>query len=387
MNNFRFCVGTEILFGKDQENRLPGVLKQYGTRVLITYGGGSIKRNGLYNRVKTLLHEFELFELSGIEPNPRIESVNEGVKLCKEHQIDVILAIGGGSTIDCSKLIAAGVYYEGDAWDLVLDSSKITNALPLCTILTLAATGSEMDNCGVISNLTTKEKLGFASAHCLPKTSILNPENTYTVPKHQTAAGAADIMSHIFEVYFSNHRAAVAERISEGLLKTVIEYAPIAMQEPENYNARAQLMWASTLAINGLCSAGKGGAWSCHPIEHELSAYYDITHGVGLAIVTPRWMRYVLNESTLDQFVSYGVNVWDFDSSMDPWDLANAAIDRTYDFFASLGIPMTLDEVGIDATHFEAMAEHAVEFGGLAHAYVPLTKEDVVQILNLCRKQ
>ena len=384
MDNFRFCVGTEILFGRGQEEKLPEVLRAYGKNILITYGGGSIKRNGLYEKVMNLLEEYNVFELSGIEPNPRIESVYEGVKLCREYKIDVILAIGGGSTIDCSKLIAAATYYEGDAWDLVLDSSKITNALPLCTILTLAATGSEMDCGGVITNLKTKEKLGFGSEYCLPKTSILNPENTFTVPKNQTAAGSADIMSHIFEVYFSVKEAFVPDRISEGLLKTVIKYAPIAMEEPDNYEARAQLMWASSLAINGLCDTGKGGAWSCHSIEHELSAYYDITHGVGLAIVTPRWMRYVLNDDTVDKFVEYGVNVWNLDASMEKFELANKAIDCTYEFFKSLEIPMTLGEVGIDETHFEAMAEHAVEFGYLAYAYVPLKKEDVIEILKMC---
>ena len=384
MKNFNFCVGTNILFGRGEEEKLPELLRAYGNKVLITYGGGSIKKNGLYDKVMKLLEGFEIYELSGIEPNPRVESANAGAAICKEHQVDVILAIGGGSTIDCSKLIAAAAYYEGDAWDLVTDCSKITKALPLVTILTLAATGSEMDNCGVITNLTTKEKLGFGSPLCLPKASILNPENTFTVPKSQTAAGSIDIMSHILEVYFGTETADIPDRISEGLMKTVIKYAPIALQEPDNYEARAQLMWASTLAINGINSTGKDNAWSCHPIEHELSAYYDITHGVGLGILTPRWMEYILNDTTVDKYVEYAVNVWNLDASRDKYDLAKESIQRTYDFFAALGIPMTLHELNIDETHFAAMAEHAVEIGWLKYAYVPLDAEDVVKILRMC---
>lgn len=364
MENFNFCVGTRILFGKGQEEKLPELLRPYGNKVLLTYGGGSIKRTGLYDRIKNLLHEFEIFELGGIEPNPRIESVYAGAEICREEDIDVILAVGGGSTLDCSKAIAAAAYYEGDAWDLILHPDRIEKALPLVTVLTLSATGSEMDNGGVITNLKTKEKLGFGNPLLLPKASILNPENTFTVPASQTAAGSADIMSHILEVYFDTRRAAVPDRISEGLLKTVIQYAPIAVREPENYEARAELMWTSSLAINGTCSTGKGCSWSCHPMEHELSAYYDITHGVGLAILTPRWMRYILNEDTVEKFVDYAKNVWGIAESEDVFETANAGIDATETFLKNLGIPMTLTELGITEEHFQAMAEHAVIFGG-----------------------
>ena len=347
MENFNFCVGTRILFGKGQEEKLPELLRPYGNKVLLTYGGGSIKRTGLYDRIKNLLHEFEIFELGGIEPNPRIESVYAGAEICREEDIDVILAVGGGSTLDCSKAIAAAAYYEGDAWDLILHPDRIEKALPLVTVLTLSATGSEMDNGGVITNLKTKEKLGFGNPLLLPKASILNPENTFTVPASQTAAGSADIMSHILEVYFDTRRAAVPDRISEGLLKTVIQYAPIAVREPENYEARAELMWTSSLAINGICSTGKDCAWSCHPMEHELSAYYDITHGVGLAILTPRWMRYILNEHTVEKFAEYAKNVWGIAEKADLFETANAGIDATEEFLKSLEIPMTLSEVGL----------------------------------------
>lgn len=386
MENFRFCVGTEILFGKGQVDNLPGVLGRYGKRVLLTYGGGSIKRTGLYDKVKALLKGFEVYELSGIQPNPRIESVYEGERICKEKGIDVILAVGGGSTIDCSKAIAAAAYYDGDAWDLVLEPQKIKKALPICTILTLAATGSEMDAAGVITNLKTKEKIGFINPLVLPKASILDPENTFTVPANQTAAGTADIMSHIIEVYFANHQAFIPDRINEGLLKACIKYCPIALRDPSNYEARAQLMWASTLAINGIGSTGKGAAWSCHPMEHELSAFYDITHGVGLAILTPRWMRYILSDRTVDKFVDYAVNVWDIENEGDKYVVANRGIDATEAFFRECGIPMTLEEVNIGEGHFEQMAEDAVKFGSLQSAYVPLKKEDVLDIFRMCLK-
>ncbi len=384
MDNFRFCVGTEVLFGKGQMESLPDVLRPYGKKVLLTYGGGSIKKNGVYAKIKALLADFEVYELSGIDPNPRIESVYEGEKICKENSIDVILAVGGGSTIDCAKAIAAAACYDGDAWDFVIDSSKITKALPICTVLTLAATGSEMDACAVISNMKTKEKLALFHEACLPKTSILDPTNTFTVPANQTAAGSADIMSHILEVYFTRQEAFIPDRIAEGLLKAVIKYTPIALREPDNYEARAQLMWASSLAINGICETGKGNAWNCHPMEHELSAYYDITHGIGLAILTPRWMRYILNDATVDKFAEYAVNVWNVDSTADAYVLANKGIDATEAFLKSLSIPMTLGELGITDAHFEAMAEHAVMAGRLANAYVPLSKEDVIKIYRMC---
>lgn len=384
MENFRFCVGTDILFGKGQVEKLPEVLAPFGKRVLLTYGGGSIKKTGLYDRVVSLLDGFEVHELPGIEPNPRVESVYAGVKICKAEMIDVILAVGGGSTIDCSKAIAAAACYDGDGWDLILAPSKIQKALPIVTILTLAATGSEMDAGGVITNLKTTEKLGFANPLVLPKASILDPVNTFTVPAWHTAAGAADIMSHILEVYFGHQEAFIPDRISEALLKTVIHFTPVAIREPENYEARAQLMWASTLALNGLTMTGKYCGWTCHPIEHELSAWYDITHGVGLAILTPRWMRYALNGENVEQFATFAVNVWGLAPSEDRFALANAGIDATEAFFKRIGIPMTLTEMGIGTEHFQAMAEHAVAVGGLQHAFVPLNAEDVVKILTAC---
>lgn len=382
LNNFRYYVETEILFGKGQVGQLPNVLRQYGKRVLLTYGGGSIKRNGLYDTVIALLSDFQVLELGGIEPNPKIESVYAGAQICKEHQIDVILAVGGGSTIDCSKAIAAAAFYEGDAWELINHAEKMTKALPLCTILTIAATGSEMDIGGAVTNQKTRDKVIFKNENLLPKTSILDPENTFTVSERQTAAGMADIMSHLLEEYFCRIEAFIPDRINEGLLKTVIKYGPIALKEPANYEARAQLMWASTLALNGICDTGKRSIWSCHPIEKELNAYYDTTHGIGLAIITPRWMHHILNDKTVDKFTSYAVNVWGIDPGMEKFELAKKGIEATEMFFKQCGIPTTLQQLGIDDEYFKVMATNAVKIGNLANAYVPLDENDVVNILN-----
>lgn len=384
MNNFRFHAYTDIRFGKGQVECLPELISPYGKNILMVYGGGSIKKNGLYDKVKALLSDYSIIELSGIEPNPKIEKVREGAKLCKEHSIDVVLAVGGGSTIDSAKVIAAGAYYDGDPWDLVTDSNNIGKVLPIVTILTLAATGSEMNKNAVISNMATNEKLGTSSHYFKPQASICDPEYMYTLPAKQTAAGTADIMSHIFEQYFQKDSGAyISERFAESLLKACIKYCPIALQEPDNYEARANLMWASTQALNSLLTCGKGGGWTCHPIEHELSAYYDITHGEGLAIITPRWMRYILNDQTVDKFCEYGRNVWNI-TEEDKYKCANMAIDATEQFFKDCGIPMTLGEVGIDDSKLELMAEDTIKYNNMAGAYVALNKEDILAILKAC---
>ena len=384
MNNFEFCVSTDVLFGKGQEEQLPAKLAPYGKKILLTYGGGSIKKSGIYDKVKNLLKDFEIFELGGIDPNPRVESVSEGADICRKEGIDLILAVGGGSTIDCSKAIAAAACYDGDAWDLLTGKGQITGALPVAVVLTIAATGSEMDCAAVISNMQTNEKLLMGHPALLPKVAVLNPENTFTVPPYQTASGSADMMSHIIESYFDTVDAFVPDAIAEGLLRAVIRYTPEALEDPENYEARAQLMWTSSLALNGITSTGKSFMWSCHYIEHELSAYYDITHGAGLAMLTPKWMRYILSEKTVDKFCDYAVNVWGLEKSEDKFALANAGIDATEQFFQKIGLPSTLHEFGIDDAKFAQMAEKAVRIGCLQSAYVPLNEEDVVNILKMC---
>ena len=384
MNNFNYSIPTKIFFGKDKISVLGDEIKKYGTRVLLVYGGGSIKKSGIYNRVTEIFkaNDINFWELSGVEPNPRITSVTKGIELCRDNKIDIILAVGGGSSIDCAKVVAAGYYYEGDAWDIVLDPRKIQNALPLATILTLAATGSEMNSGAVITNFDTNEKLGTGNPAMAPKFSILDPTYTYTLPSNQTAAGTADIISHIFEVYFSSTKEAYLQnRMAEAMLKTCIKYGEVAMKDPENYEARSNLMWTSSLAINGLLSYGKVTEWSTHGMEHELSAYYDITHGVGLAILTPHWMKYILNEETLEKFVEYGVNVWGIDANQDKYKIANEAIDKTREYFSSLGIPSSLREVGINEEKLEEMAKQATRRGKLGN-FRALDAGDVLSIFT-----
>lgn len=386
MDNFTFHAPTKIYFGKGQINNLPSILNEFGKNVLVTYGGGSIKKIGLYDEAMTLLkdHGFNIYELSGIEPNPRVETVNKGGQLCREHSIDVVLAIGGGSTIDCSKAICGAAFYEGDAWDFYERKVVIEKGLPLVCILTLAATGSEMNSNAVISNMKTNDKLGLRSDYFLPKASILDPTYTFSVSKYQSAAGTADIMSHVMEHYFKKEEnAPIQDAISESLLKVCIENLPIVLKDPTNYNARANLMWASTLGLNGLTGVGKNGAWSCHSMEHSLSAYYDITHGAGLAILTPMWMRYVLSDETVHKFCEFARNVWGLCGD-DSFELASVAIDKLESFFKESGLPMTLSEFDIDETYFEEMAEKATYGNKLATCFKPLTKDDVVAIYKMC---
>ena len=388
MNGFVYNIPTKVYFGENQLGHLGEELKKFGKRVLLTYGGGSIKRNGLYDRVIEELHKanLEVFELSGIEPNPRIESVRKGVAICKEQGIDVLLAVGGGSTIDATKFMAAGACVEHDAWEFFGANAKpINEALPIVTILTLSATGSEMDTAGVISNLETGDKLGRLAPALLPRVSFLDPTLTYSVSKYQTACGAADIMSHIMEVYFNTQEDLfMLDCFMEGMLKTVVKYAPIAVAEPENYEARANLMWTSSWAINGFINGGKRKAWSCHPMEHELSAVYDITHGLGLAILTPRWMEYCLDETTVDKYVQYGVNVFGIDAKLDKMEIAKRSIKLTEEFlFEKLGLQRTFTEVGIKREDFAMMAKKACRYGDIK-GFKTLTPSDVEAIFEMC---
>ena len=385
MYNFMFYVPTRIYFGKGQISHL-SELKNYGSKVLLVYGGGSIKRNGIYDNAVRILKDagVSVYELSGVEPNPKIETVRKGVSMCKAEGIDMVLAIGGGSTIDCAKVVAAGAKYDGDAWDLVLDGSKIKAALPIFSVLTLSATGSEMDEFAVISDMTKNEKWGTAAEVLKPTMSVLDPTYTFSVSKKQTAAGTADMMSHTFENYFTKEKGAdVQARFAEGLLKTMIKYGPIALAHPDDYDARANLMWAASHAINGLVAAGSQPAWCVHPMEHELSAFYDITHGQGLAILTPVWMEFVLKKdpSTAENFAVYGRNVWEI-ADDDDESAAKKAIEATRTFlFETMELPAYLRAVGIDSDeHFEIMAEKAAE--GCVGCFVPLTKDDIVEIFR-----
>lgn len=386
MYNFAFHVPTTIHFGKGQISHLAD-LAAYGKKVLLCYGGGSIKRNGIYDQATKILSDagLQIFELSGVEPNPRIQTVRRGVDLCRKESIDMVLAIGGGSTIDCAKVVAASAKYDGDAWDLVIHPELIKAALPIFSVLTLAATGSEMDAFAVISDMTKNEKWGTAAECLKPTMSVLDPTYTFSVPARQTAAGTADMMSHTFENYFSmDDGAYVQKRMAEALLKTMIHYGPIALEKPDDYDARANLMWAASHAINGLVGEGCAPAWCVHPMEHELSAFYDITHGEGLAILTPAWMEHVLSEKTEKQFATYGRNVWGL-TGTDDAPVAREAIARTRQFFTeTMHMPATLHEVGItDEEHFDVMAQKAAD--GSKGSFVPLTKEDIVEIYRAAK--
>ncbi|MDD5949857.1 MAG: iron-containing alcohol dehydrogenase [Lachnospiraceae bacterium] len=384
MQNFYYSIPTQVAFGKGQIEKLPEFVKKCGKKALLVYGGGSIKRTGLYDEVTELLKKngIPFAELSGVEPNPRVTTVNKGVALCREEGIDVLLPIGGGSTIDCAKAIAAAYYYEGDAWDVVLDDNLIINALPIVSVLTLAATGSEMDVFAVISNEETKDKVGMGNPLLYPKYSVMDPTYTFSVPPYQTASGTADIMSHIFELYFNGVPGAfMQERIMEALLKTCIHYGPIACENPEDYDARANLMWTSSWAINGFIGCGKGADWPCHAMEHQLSAYYDVTHGHGLAVLTPVWMEYILNDKTVKMFADYGRNVFGIHEDKGEYNIARDAIAMTKQVFVDMGLTTTLREMGItEKDKFEEMAEKAVVECG--NYIVPLTKEDIIEIYN-----
>ena len=383
MQNFDYMTPTRLVFGKESIVKLPEVMRPLGKRVLLTYGGGSIKKLGLYDRVKKLMKDFEIFELSGIQPNPKYDpSVLEGVRICKEQQIDVILAVGGGSVLDCSKAIAAGACYDGDPWDLITYKAKAQKALPIVDILTLAATGSEYDCGGVISRTETNDKIGYMDPLLFPVCSILDPVYTFSVSKKQTAAGCADAMNHTIEQYFAADTTLLNDGFCESMLKSLIVNAHKCLDNPEDYTARAEMMLCCTYGCNGILSLGNSpSGWPCHAIEHALSAYYDITHGEGLAIITPRWMKHILNEKTIDRFVKYGINVFGIDASLPKQEIAEKAIDATYKFFESINIPMHMREVGIDDSRIDEMAHHIAVNEGLEHAYAPLTEQDIKEIL------
>ena len=383
MQNFDYCTPTRLIFGKGVISHLPEVMKPLGKRILVTYGGGSIKKIGLYDKVMELLKDFEVFELPGIQPNPKYDpSVLDGVRMCKEHNIDVLLAVGGGSVLDCTKAIAAGAQYDGDPWDLISYKVKAKAALPIVDILTLAATGSEYDAGGVISRTETNDKIGYIDPLLYPVCSLLDPVYTFSVPKRQIAAGCADAMNHVMEQYFVEDTTLLNDGFCEAEFKSLMINTRKCLENPEDYTARAEMMLCCTYGCNGILALGNSeSGWPCHGIEHALSAYYDITHGEGLAIITPRWMKHILNDRTLPRFVKYGINVFGIDSSLDKYEIANKAIEETYKFFESIGIPMHLRDVGIDESRISEMAHHIAVNEGLDHAYAPLSEKDIEKIL------
>ena len=384
MVNFDYYSPTRLIFGKGVVEKLPEVMQPLGKRILLTYGGGSIKRSGLYDKVKSLLKGFEITELSDIAPNPKYDpSVLDGVRLCKENGIDVILAVGGGSVLDCSKAIAAGAKYDGDPWDLISYKVKAQAALPIVDIMTMAATGSEYDAGGVISRTETNDKIGYMDEHLWPVCSLLDPTYTFTVPVRQTIAGVADAINHIMEQYFASPANDVSDGFCETGLKTLMKNVRIVLEKPDDYEARANIFLACTYGCNGIYSLGIAPTgWPMHAIEHALSAYYDITHGIGLAIITPRWMKHILSDKTIDRFVKFGVNVLGIDGKLAPMEIAQKSIDMMYGFFESIGIPMHLREVGIDESRIGEMAHHVALQDGLDKAWAPLLEDDIAAIMR-----
>ena len=384
MHSFELYLPTRLVFGKDSISRLPDLLAGH-KNILLTYGGGSIKKIGLYDEVKKLLADKNIFELSGIAPNPKVQSARDGVKIARENHVDAILAVGGGSVLDLSKLISAAISYDGDPWDLVLDNSKITTTpVPLFDVLTLTATGSEYDNSGVISNPDTDEKIPIVG-HLNPVASILDPTYTFTVNAWQTASGTADIMSHTFEQYLVAEGTTLSDGLCEAMLRTCIKNAPVAIKHPDDFNARAELMQAASFGCCGILADGMTPSpWVCHGIEHEISAFHDITHGAGLAVITPHWMRFSLTPKTAERFKQYGVNVWGLDKNGDPMKVGSEAIDKTAEFFKSIGLPSKLSEMGVTAEHFGQMADHVLKiwFGDFSTAIRPLGRQDIIDILN-----
>ena len=384
MQNFNYCTPTRLIFGEGVIKDLPEVMSHYGKKILLTYGGGSIKKIGLYDKVLELLKGYEIYELPNIMPNPKYNpSVLDGVRMCKQHNIDVILSVGGGSVLDCSKAIAGGAKYDGEPWDLITYKAETKDALPIVDIITLAATGSEYDAGGVISRTETNDKTCYSDPHLYPKVSFLDPTYTFTVSKKQTSAGIADAMNHIFEQYFCEDSTILNDGFMEAGLKSLMINGRKCLDNPEDYNARAEMMLVCTYGCNDIYSLGNSqSGWPCHGMEHALSAYYDITHGEGLAIITPRWMKHVLSEKTVDRFVKYGINVFGIDGSLDKMTIANKAIDETYKFFESINIPMHLKDVGIDESRIETMAKHVADNEGLENAWAPLLQEDIAAIFR-----
>ncbi|WP_028544585.1 iron-containing alcohol dehydrogenase [Paenibacillus taiwanensis] len=381
MQSFQFHNPTKLIFGQGQLSHLKQELSAYSS-VLLVYGGGSIKRNGLYTQVTEILKEMELrvTELAGVEPNPRLTTVHKGVELCRAEQVDFILAVGGGSVIDCAKAIAVGAKYEGDMWDFCLRKAVPQAGLPLGTVLTIAATGSEMNGASVITNWETNEKLGWWSTHAYPKFSILDPVFTTTLPENQTVYGMVDIMSHVFENYFHHGtNTLVQDGWSETLLKSVIQTAPELIKNLDDVELRETILLSGTLALNGMPSMGVSGDWATHNIEHAVSAVYDIPHGGGLAILFPNWMKHTLSEN-VGRYKQLAVNVFNIDAAgRSDEEVALAGIEALRSFWTSIGAPSRLADYDIDGTKLEEMADKAMLFGPFGN-FKKLDREDVLAI-------
>jgi alcohol dehydrogenase YqhD (iron-dependent ADH family) len=392
MLNFDFYSPARILFGRDTEKQIGSLLKPHAGKILLHYGGGSIKKSGLYEKVTASLKENRLayVELGGVVPNPRLSLVREGIALCRRENVDLILAVGGGSVIDSAKAIAMGVYYDGDVWDIYEQGREIVKALPVATILTIPAAGSEASGDTVITNEEKQLKYGYGSPRLRPLLSVMNPQLFFTLPGNQIANGVADMMSHVFERYFTNTtHTDLTDGLCETVLKTIMKNAPLVLADPQNYDAWCEVGFGGTVAHNGLVGMGRAQDWACHGMEHELSAIYDVAHGAGLAVLTPAWMQYVYRDN-VSMFVQFAVNVMGVSGSYrDPDAIIQEGIARLREFFRKMGLPGTLGELGIDESKLELMAKKATgaafdeeePIGGLKK----LNWQDVLEIYKLAQ--
>ena len=386
MYNFTYHVPTRINFGKGAISHL-SELAESGSKALLVYGGGSIKRNGIYDEALRILSEagVQVTELAGVEPNPRIQTVRRGVDLCRQCGLQMVLAIGGGSTIDAAKVIAAGALYDGDPWDLVLDGSKANKALPIYSVLTLSATGSEMDKFAVITDMSKNEKWGTGAPCMVPTMSVLDPTYTFTVSRRQTAAGTADMMSHTFENYFTREQDVdVQKEFCEGLLRTMVKYGPIALQHPDDYAARANLMWCAAMAQSNIVGIGHGHEWTTHALGNPFSAIWDTTHGATLSALFPHWARYVM-DTCPERFAQFAVNVFGVDPDFSDPKLTGLRGIAAYERWChSIGMPTTISEMGVDPTDEELRRiaqDICVGRGGTCGFFQVLTVDDVERIL------
>ena len=388
MNNFVFYSPTEFVFGKATEMQVGALARKHGARkVMIVYGGGSVVRSGLLDRVKQSLQEagIEYCLMGGVQPNPVDTKVYEGIEFCRREQADMLLPVGGGSVIDTAKAIAAGVLYEGDFWDFYIGKAKVTKALKVAVVLTIPAAGSEGSGNTVITKLDGLQKLSLRVPEVLrPVFSIMNPELTYTLPPFQTACGVADMMAHIMECYFTNtQEVEIGDRLCEGTLMAIINEAPKVMRNPEDYGARANLMWAGMIAHNGTCGVGCEEDWASHFLEHEISAIYGVTHGAGLSVIFPAWMTWMV-EHNVGKIAQYAVRVWGVPESEDKKAVALEGIGKLKAFFSSLGLPVTFKELGVENPDIDRLADSLHRNKGeLVGNYVKLTKQDSKEIYHL----
>ncbi|MCL2398964.1 MAG: iron-containing alcohol dehydrogenase [Defluviitaleaceae bacterium] len=388
MNNFKLHAPTDFVFGKEAELQVADMLKKHGaTKVLIHYGSGSVIKSGLMQRVEDVLNAANIsyVKLGGAQPNPVDTLVYEGIDLCRKENVDFILAVGGGSTIDSAKSIAVGVPYDGDFWDL-FDGKTIEKAIPVATILTIPAAGSEASDSMVLNGTKGGKvlKRGAGSSHVIPVFSLLNPELNYTLPAFQTACGVADMMAHVMERYFTTVKdVEISDRLCEAILLAIITEAPKAIKDPNNYSARANLTWAGTVAHNGSCGVGRIGDWSSHNLEHELSALYDVAHGAGLAVMFPAWMKFVC-ETDLDRFVQFAGRVWGVDTFGDKKAVALKGIEEMEKFFTSIGLPINFEQLGAKKEDIDKMVETLnINVGDTFGSFKKLTMDDARKIYEL----